>query len=269
MLPINLLKISDWADLRVALGKSGRFEYWTLANGPNADVPLLLTQWLLHFRWWWWWWWRRRRRRRRCCCCCCTRCFLLADDSQWSGTGRRGRRRQSQLIGVAVSGCFGRGVARFRPADFPRRTKLFDCSSHLARSHAQVVAPPTVEIAAKAAQAPLKRRRHRHFQEALTIPQQFHSYSKGKDKRIYKTRRLLRSSGAVYNWGKGVWKGRGVITEIGADDDTVALLDDRQNAQTDERKWDPFMVHFHLHILTECHFQIFNLNNEGEKIAIS
>jgi hypothetical protein len=72
----------------------------------------------------------------------------------------------------------GTGAATgFGTANFPGNAKLFDSLGQLAGSHGEVVAPTAVEVAAEAAESALERRRHRHIQEALTVPQQFHSWT--------------------------------------------------------------------------------------------
>ena len=52
------------------------------------------------------------------------------------------------------------------------------------------------------------------------------------------------------------------LTEIGSDDDAVALLDDGEDAQADEGQGDAFVVHFDFHVLSQRHFQVFNLRKK-------
>ena len=154
----NLLEVSNGADLRVALGERGRFQDAALADGADADVPLSLAQ-------------------RLVASSCCGRHFLP--------NGQRGRRTAAagrQLIGVVIG--FYPRTARFRAADLPRGAKLFDTAGQLAVFHAEVVSPTAVEVAAKTAESPLERRRHRHFQEALAVPKQFHSCLVAQSKSI-------------------------------------------------------------------------------------
>ena len=68
----------------------------------------------------------------------------------------------------------------FGAAHFPRIAELIDALGHLTRAHPQVVLAPAVKVAAQSAQAVLEGRRHRHFQEALTVPQKFDSCSEKK-----------------------------------------------------------------------------------------
>ena len=224
----NLLEVSNGADLRVALGERGRFQDAALADGADADVPLSLAQ-------------------RLVASSCCGRHFLP--------NGQRGRRTAAagrQLIGVVIG--FYPRTARFRAADLPRGAKLFDTAGQLAVFHAEVVSPTAVEVAAEAAESPLERRRHRHFQEALAVPKQFHSCLIAQSKSIVTLFPPL-----VSKMQKNL---NATLTEIGSDDDAVALLDDGEDAQADEGQRDAFVVHFDFHVLSQRHFQVFNLRKK-------
>lgn len=169
--------------MRVALGERGGFEDAALADGPDANVPLPLAQRLF----------RRRHCRRRC-----RYCRLFPDGGRRRRTGQLvgmlllllldlqsplvvfqggGRRRLFYpLVRRSRTGS-GAGTTGFGSAHFPGGAKLFDGLGQLAGSHAEVVAPAAVEVAAEAAESALERRRHRHFQEALAVPQQFDSWT--------------------------------------------------------------------------------------------
>lgn len=222
------LEISNGADLRMTLGERGRFEDAAFTNGPNADVPLSLAQRLVRrggsdrllasdSS-------RRRGRSGRAAGQLVGMVLLEATLTQAIGrTGRRRRWRRSLLLATtrAAAGAGAGAAARLWSAHLPRGAKLFDAGGQLTGAHAQIVAPPAVKVAAQAAQSPLERRRHRHFQEALAVPQQFHS-------------------------------------EIRSNDDAVTFLDDGQHAQANEGQRHPFVVHFDFHVLAQSHFQVFN-----------
>ena len=138
----------------VAGGERDGTQSVALFYGADANLPLALTQ---------------RRYSGR---------LPRAAAAAAAGAALRCRTRGRDQ-GVTVATC--RCRRRIRPgtrlgsADLPRIAELVDALGHLTRLHAQVVATPAVEVAAQAAQPILERRRHRHLQEALAVPQQLHS----------------------------------------------------------------------------------------------